>query len=744
MTDREAANDKLTFSLASGSPSGLSINPATGALSWTPSEGQGPGPFPITVQVSDDGVPPLNYTEALTLTVTEVNKPPVLNLITDKTADELTLVTFTATATDPDLPTNPLAFSLGPNAPAGAAITAAGVFTWTPTEAQAPSTNQVAIIVTDTSLDNANPHLTATQIVNIVVKEVNVAPVLAVVPLKTVSEGAILSFNLAATDSDLPLNPLKFSLGAGAPVGATLTDTGVFSWTPSETQGPGTNTITVTVTDASTDTAKPALTDTKSFTVVVTESNRPPVLNAIGPKTINELSPLTFTATATDADFPANRLTFSLGAGAPSGAAISTNGVFTWTPSESQGPSTNSITVIVTDDSTDPANPRLNASETIIVVVNELNVAPVLLAIAPLTAVEGALINFTISASDSDLPANPLKFSLGAGAPSGATLAETGTFSWTPSEAQGPSTNTVTVTVTDASADTVKPALTDTKSFTIVVTEANRPPVLSTIGPKTVNELSLLTFTATANDPDLPANRLTFSLGAGTPAGATISTNGVFTWSPTEPQGPSTNAIIVIVTDDSTDPSNPRLTASETVSVVVREVNSPPQIAPIPNQTAAKGSLLTIPVSASDSDFPANLLSFSLDTPPAGATIDAATGVLTFIPGDALAGTTNTITVKVSDNGSPSLSATQSFRITVSGGVTPAAPKIGSITVDSRGVTIVASSTPGKSYALEFSASVETTIWTRQTAVTAAGSSVTLIDATATGTSRRFYRVVEL
>ena len=40
-------------------------------------------------------------------------------------------------------------------------------------------------------------------------------------------------------------------------------------------------------------------------------------------------------------------------------------------------------------------------------------------------------------------------------------------------------------------------------------------PVLAAIGNKTVNEGSLLTFTATATDADLPANTLTFSLDAG-------------------------------------------------------------------------------------------------------------------------------------------------------------------------------------------------------------------------------------
>ena len=61
------------------------------------------------------------------------------------------------------------------------------------------------------------------------------------------------------------------------------------------------------------------------------------MLAAIGNKSVNEGSLLTFTATATDADAGQTR-TFSLDAGAPTGATINaTTGVFSWTPTESQG-----------------------------------------------------------------------------------------------------------------------------------------------------------------------------------------------------------------------------------------------------------------------------------------------------------------------------------------------------------------------------------------------------------------------
>jgi VCBS repeat-containing protein len=81
---------------------------------------------------------------------------------------------------------------------------------------------------------------------------------------------------------------------------------------------------------------------------------------------------LTFTATATDPDLPANTLTFTL-SGAPAGASITAGGNFSWTPTEAQGPGSYDITVRVTDN----GSPNLDDFETITVTVNEVNEAPI-------------------------------------------------------------------------------------------------------------------------------------------------------------------------------------------------------------------------------------------------------------------------------------------------------------------------------------------------------------------------------
>ena len=72
---------------------------------------------------------------------------------------------------------------------------------------------------------------------------------------------------------------------------------------------------------------------------LLTQSNTPPTLAAIANQVIAAGSLLTFTATATDSNFPPQTLSFSLDPGAPAGASVNaTDGVFTWTPLRRAGP----------------------------------------------------------------------------------------------------------------------------------------------------------------------------------------------------------------------------------------------------------------------------------------------------------------------------------------------------------------------------------------------------------------------
>ena len=92
--------------------------------------------------------------------------------------------------------------------------------------------------------------------------------------------------------------------------------------------------------------------------------------------------------------------------------------------------------------------------------------------------------------------------------------------------------------------------------------------------------------------------------------------------------------------------------------------NTAPVLDPIGTQSVTLGQTLTFRATASDSDQPAQTLTFSLDAGAAGnAAIDAVSGLFTWMP--TIAPSTNAFSVIVKDNGSPSLSSTQTFSVIV-------------------------------------------------------------------------------
>ncbi|HMJ88165.1 MAG TPA: putative Ig domain-containing protein, partial [Candidatus Acidoferrum sp.] len=191
----------------------------------------------------------------------------------------------------------------------------------------------------------------------------------------------------------------------------------------------------------------------------------------------------------------------------------------------------------------------------------------------------------------------------------------------------------------------------------------NTAPQLTSIPNQSIPERNELTFTVAANDPDVPTNVVTFSLDPGAPSGAAIDPNtGVFTWTPTEEQGPGSVSITARVKDNGV----PSLSSTRTFFVTINEVNEPPALAAITNQAAYVGTLLNVLNFATDPDVPVNQLTFALGAgAPAGARIHPASGVFTWSPPPAAAGTTNQFTIIVTDNGNPPLSDAKPFTVIV-------------------------------------------------------------------------------
>ncbi len=253
------AGQSLTFGLVSP-PSGMSNNPTTGAITWTPSQLQSPSTNTITAIVTDNGTPPLTGTNTFTVIVREVNVAPSLPTILTQTVNESALLTVINTATNFNIHSTNSGYKLV-NPPSNMVISASGIITWTPAPNQSPSTNTITTVVTNSNpYDLVNPHLTATNSFTVIVY----APTLAALGNFTVNAGQTITFTASATDND-PTRVLTFSLVA-PPTGATVgSANGHFNWRPGVAFANSTNAVQVKVTDNS----APSVSDSKSFTVTV-------------------------------------------------------------------------------------------------------------------------------------------------------------------------------------------------------------------------------------------------------------------------------------------------------------------------------------------------------------------------------------------------------------------------------------------------------------------------------------------
>ena len=186
---------------------------------------------------------------------------------------------------------------------------------------------------------------------------------------------------------------------------------------------------------------------------------------------------------------------------------------------------------------------------------------------------------------------------------------------------------TITLTVQSTT------GMTGSSSQDVPISITNQPPVLDPIGDKTVTVMTLLTFTATATDADIPVQTLTFSLSGTVPAGASITSAGVFTWTPSS-IGDYTFDVVV---------SDGSLTDSETITVHVKG-GSPPPVASFIVTSAANAATATVDGSASTSSV--GIASYSWNW---GDSIIGPSGVTAshtyFPPG----GTSFTITLTVTD-----------------------------------------------------------------------------------------------
>jgi uncharacterized delta-60 repeat protein len=418
-------------------------------------------------------------------------------------------------------------------------------------------------------------------LVTITVAPVNDAP-LADDQSITTDEDTAYAGALSATDVEG--DPLGFGMGAGTAHGSVeIASAGAFTYTP-ELNYNGPDVFTFTVTDG-------LLTDTGRVEIIVNPVNDPPLAND---QAITTDEDTVYTGTLSAADVDGDLLDFGADTGPLHGLlAVAVDGAFTYTPTLNYYGS-DVFTFTVTDG-------EFSVLGRVDITVNPVNDSPALAPIGDQSVDELALLSFTTSASDPDL-SDTLAFSLDPGAPAGAAIdPSTGTFTWTPSEAQGPGVYNITVRVTD---DGVPPR-DDFETIQIAVGEVNLPPNAADDLYSTPEDTPLAVaapgLLANDSDPDLPPNTLNAALGTPPALGdLALAADGAFVYTP--PLNFNGTVTFTYVVSDGA------LAGAATASITVASVND----APLANDDSGPGFI-------TDEDTPFTLADvLANDTDPDG------------------------------------------------------------------------------------------------------------------------------
>jgi len=568
-----------------------------GGLTFDPDFTQA-GPYQVRIIATSNA---LADTQLVDITVTDYDRPPVLDPIAPQVMDEGTHLDVRAFATDPDagdIITLTVDY-LPPNAAFVDSTGGVGGLTFDPDYTQA-GPYQIRVIAMSNTLAD-------TQLVDITVNNVDLPPAFDPISPQTVNEGAHLDLRVFAADPDGDLITLT---AEQLPLNSAFVDStggvGGFTFDPDYVQA-GLYQVRFIATAGT-------LADTALVDVTVFDAgNQPPVLTPIGPLTVDETQTLVQLVSATDADGQIPTLT-AVNLPANSVFADSGNGTgsFTFTPDYFQS-NIYDVTFIASDGA-------LADTEIVAVTVVDVPRAPVWQTINDRALFEGQTINFRVSATDPDLTFPALSVTP---LPTNAVFVDSsngaGSFRFSPDYTQA-GQYVLNFIASDGT-------LADTAVVNVFVFEAgNQAPMIDSVGPQSVIEGQHLEFPIVAHDPDstipalqalnLPANSAFSDFGDGT---------GLFSFDPDFTQAGVHNVLFRAF--DGT------LYDSMWVEITVIDFGFPPVLSPIGPQSITEGQLLSVHITSSDPDgtFP-QLLTGAL--PPNAVFVDSlnGNGLFTFLP----------------------------------------------------------------------------------------------------------------
>jgi hypothetical protein len=502
---------------------------------------------------------------------------------------------------------------------------------WTP-QAGAPADATVLVRVVDSRGSVSLRRFT------VAVTGGNHAPVLSVGNVEYISEGQPLQVDVMASDPDGdPITLTVRNLPAGAKFDAT---NGVLSWTPGYDQAGVYKDVTVIATDGKT-------TVTEKFDITVSQGFAKPVLNDIPAQTLREGEQfaLQLDGSLPGDVIPADGTSVKLVYGAtglPAGMTVDADtGWVQWAPDYTQhGDVTVRFTLTAAYSKADGSTPIV-ATVTRDVTFHVLNAngAPVFAPVDTWNILEGQLLRVSVFAFDPDNPGfqprtylQPAAGAVGgmdddipstityavSGLPPGAAFdPQTMEIVWTPGYTQA-GNYAVTVVATDTGDGTGVP-LSSRITVPIIISNANRAPVISNITNAIIDRGTTLDIPVVATDADGDPVTLTI---AGLPPFATFIQNADGTGTIHFAPGAQTRGdyTLTVTAQDDGD-GDPDQVSAQSLSFVVT-VRSPSEapVVSVPRQSVAiVGQTVSIPIMVTDLDQDA--LSYAASGLPDGASI---------------------------------------------------------------------------------------------------------------------------
>ena len=452
----------------------------------------------------------------------------------------------------------------------------------------------------------------------------------------SVSEDGSITINVVSNDVDVDNDALVIS-ATTVPSSGTITNNGdgTISYSPNPNYH-GTDTFQYTISDGHEF-------DDAVVSITINPVNDAPISYNDG-FGVNEDGTLVISAPgilANDVDVDSALLSAVMVSSTTSGdLTLDSDGSFVYSPNPNYH-GTDSFTYVTNDGQTN------SIPATVAITINPVNDAPV--AVDDVTTTQEdiplEILALSLVGNDQDMDLDALTITSTQSPINGLVAMDGNTITFTPT-ANFEGNASFEYVLSDG-------FLTDVGLATINVTPVNDVPVIASIASQTIPELTTLTIPVAANDVD--GDLLTFDL-IGEPSGMSISEAGTISWLPNESQGPGSYTFDVTASDGTLDDS-------QSVTVIVNEVNANPSLNAVTSQSISVGDTATFTASATDMDVPSQTLVYSLNGAPADAIIDANTGEFSW-------------QTSVSDGGQ-----TYNFQVSVSDGVSATSTNV-SITVN--------------------------------------------------------------